>query len=97
MESLSVRVRNPFALRESLQIALEVSWPDLDPDRVGSLRTFVSVIPALIQPTALEVAPGVREGLLSAVAYFRRSRTYHWLREDLCQALRDLEQGLKQE
>lgn len=95
MEGLSIRVRNPFTLRESLLVALEVAWPDLPPDRVTCLRAFIAGIPALIHPTEVVVDAAQREGLLACTAYFRPSRTSHWFREDLGQALVDLERDLK--
>lgn len=95
MERLSVRIRNPFALKESLQVALEVAWPDMAPDRVATLRRFLRGVPSVVQPTALAIEPGTREGILCCAAYFRQSRAWYWLREDLCQAIMDLERELK--
>jgi TPP-dependent trihydroxycyclohexane-1,2-dione (THcHDO) dehydratase len=94
MESLSVRVRNPFALREALQVALEVTWPDLPSEQVASLRSFTRVIPAQVGPAALSVGGDVQVGVLSCAGHFRQSRTWYWLREDLCQAFTELEKDL---
>lgn len=95
MEGLSVRVRNPFALRESLQIALEVAWPDLPPEGVTSLRTFLGRLPTRIQPVAVPVASEDRQALLACAAHFRQSRTSHWLREDFGHAMAELERELQ--
>lgn len=95
LESLSVRVRNPFALRESLQIALEVAWPDLPPGAVCVIKSFLEKIPTRIQPIALPIDGGARQTILACSAHFRQSRTAHWLREDFVQALRDLERELQ--
>lgn len=86
-----VPVRNPFALRECLEVALEVTWPDVGQDQLACLRTLVRAIPAKIGAAHLCVGPGEREALLACVAFFRRSRTFYWLRSDLSDALSDLE------
>lgn len=94
MESLSVRVKNPFALRESLQVALEVSWADLPAEQVSDLKRFIGAVPAHVEATAVSVSPAERIGLKACAAYFRQSRTWYWLREDLSEALAELEREL---
>ncbi len=95
MESLSVRVRNPFALKESLQVALEVAWPDLPPDRVCHVRAFLGQVPTLIHPVTLQVGRLERLALLACSRYFLQSRTAYWLREDFITAIRELERELQ--
>lgn len=90
-----MRVQNPFALRESLQVALEVAWPDMPPDEVYGLRSFTCEIPARVSPIALQVGTADRDGLLTCTGHFRQSRTWFWLREDLCDALCELERELR--
>ena len=90
-----VPVRNPFALRESLEVALEVTWPDVGETQVSCLRALVRVIPAGVGAACLPVGACESEALLACVAHFRRSRTYYWLRSDLSDALADLEHQLR--
>lgn len=95
MESVSVKVLNPFALKESLLVALEVAWPDMDREAVSAVRGFLSHVPSSVRPAEIAVGQSEREGLLACSAYFQRSRTWHWMREDLVQALYDLFVELK--
>lgn len=97
MENLTVSVRNPYALREALTVALEVAWPDLAPEVPPGIRTCIAYIPAVIIPQEMHMDTGHRDAFLACISYFRRSRTYHWLREDFCDALRDLEKCLRGE
>lgn len=90
-----MRVQNPFALRESLQVALEVAWSDMPADELFGLRRFTREIPSCVSPTALKVGTMDRDGLLTCTAHFRQSRTWFWLREDLCEALCELERELR--
>ncbi len=72
MEQLSVRVRNPSALRESLQVALEVVWPDLSPEHASCVRRFAKSVPAQVAPASVAVSSREREGLLTCAAYFKQ-------------------------
>ncbi|MDB4898077.1 MAG: hypothetical protein JWN15_4339 [Firmicutes bacterium] len=94
MESLSIRIRNPFALREALQVALEVAWPDLPPEEVACLRQFTKLVPAQVGPAAIAVAADVQRSLHACSGHLRQSRTWYWMREDLCQAFNELEKDL---
>lgn len=94
MESLSIRIRNPFALREALQVALEVAWPDLPPEQVTCLKQFARHVPAQVGPAAVAVDAAVQRSLLSCSGHVRQSRTWYWMREDLCQAFNEFEKDL---
>ena len=95
MDGVQVPVRNPFALRECLEVALEVTWPDVGRDQAACLRALVKAIPVKIGSAELALGPGERNALLACAAHFRRSRTWYWLRADLCEALSEVEQQLK--
>ena len=95
MDVISVPVRNPFALRECLEVALEVTWPDLGTEQVGCLRSLVRGIPCTVTAAELPVGPCEREALLACATHFRRSRTWYWLRSDLGDALTDLARQLQ--
>lgn len=91
----TVPVRNPFALRECLEVALEVTWPDVGREQAECLRCLVGAIPCKVAAAELPVGPSERDALLACAAHFRRSRTWYWLRPDLCEALTDLEHQLQ--
>lgn len=95
MDVISVVMRNPFALRECLEVALEVTWPDLGTEQVACLRSLVRGIPCTVAAVELSVGPCEREVLLACATHFRRSRTCYWLRSDLGDALTDLAQQLQ--
>lgn len=95
MSTLSVRVRNPFVLRGSLEVVLEVARMDLANAEIERIRGLLLSIPNSVRPTELEIPlPGARAALL-AVRYFNQSRTLHWLREEMVSALMDLERALE--
>ena len=89
-----MQVRNPFALREALQIVLEVTWPDLPPDQVDAIRAQVGALPTRIHAARWTLSPAAREALRSSLARFNQSRASYWLREDLSEALQDLKTQL---
>lgn len=95
MDGTRVPIRNPFALRECLEVALEVTWPDVAQEQAACLRSLVREIPVRVGAAQVSLGPGEREALLACAAHFRRSRTFYWLRADLCEALADLEHQLK--
>lgn len=94
MEPLVMKIKNPFALLSSLQVALEVAWPDMSPEQLKHLRRFTETIPTQIGPAPLAVCAAERESLLACASCFRRSRTWYWLREDLSEAVVELEREL---
>lgn len=94
MNETEVHVQNPFALRESLQIVLEVVWTDLPPRWVPRLRSFVHLLPDSTLPQPIAVGEEEREGLSRCLVLFHQSRTSHWLRNDLSRAVADLEVAL---
>lgn len=94
VDAATVPVRNPFALRECLEVALEVTWPDMGPDQRDCLRTLVRAIPCKVAAAALPIGRCEREALLACAAHFRGSRTWYWLRSDLSEALSDLAEQL---
>lgn len=95
MNRCSISVQNPFALRESLQIVLEVVWPDLPPKAVPRLRSFVHRLPISILPADIPIAEEEIEGLLLCSSLFRQSRTARWLPGDLVQVMSEFERALE--
>ncbi|MDF2629236.1 MAG: hypothetical protein K0R39_3067 [Symbiobacteriaceae bacterium] len=95
MDAAQVSVRNPFAFRECLEVALEVTWPDVAQEQADALRTLLRAIPCKVAAAQLPMGPCERQALLACGAHFRRSRTWYWLRSDLSEAWTDMEHQLQ--
>lgn len=68
MSTLSVRVRNPFVLRGSLEVVLEVARMDLANAEIEQIRGLLLSIPNSVRPTELEIPlPGARAALLAVI------------------------------
>ncbi len=95
MSTLSVRVRNPFVLRGSLEVVLEVARMDLANAEIEEIRGLLGAIPNSVRPAELQIPLPAAQAALLAVRYFHHSRTRHWLREEMVGALLDLERALE--
>lgn len=95
MSTLSVRVRNPFVLKGSLEVVLEVARMDLANAEIEEIRGLLVAIPNSVRPAELEIPLAGAHAALLAVRYFNQSRTRHWLREEMVNALLDLERALE--
>jgi len=95
MSTLSVRVRNPFVLKGSLEVVLEVARMDLANAEIEEIRGLLVSIPNSVRPAELEISLSGARAALLAVRYFGQSRTRHWLREEMVSALNDLERALE--
>jgi len=94
MSTMTVRVANPFLLRGSLEVALEVARMDLAIAEVEAVRGFLTTLPHSVRPADLSIAAHEARAVLLAIRYFAHSRTRYWLREEMVAALRDLERAL---
>jgi predicted dinucleotide-binding enzyme len=94
MSTLSVRVGNPFMLKGSLEVVLEVARMDLANAEIEEIRSLLATIPNSVRPSELAIAVPRARILLLAVRYFAHSRTRYWLREDMAGALLELERAL---
>jgi hypothetical protein len=95
IKSLSLRIANPFSLRESLLIALEVTWPDMAPDKVELVKRFAVGLPRQVGPTAAAIDVEEQRALLTCTGHFRQRRSWYWLREDLGEAVTAMERQLR--
>ena len=96
MSTLSVRVRNPFVLRGSLEVVLEVARMDLANAEIEEIRASLAAIPNSVRPTELQIPlPGGAAPHCWRSATSNQSRTRHWLREEMVSALLDLERALE--
>src|SRR5690606_21929410 len=55
MSTLSVRVRNPFVLKGSLEVVLEVARMDLANAEIEQIRGLLVAIPNSVRPAELEI------------------------------------------
>ena len=94
MSTLSVRVGNPFMLKGSLEVVLEVARMDLANAEIEEIRSLLASIPNSVRPAELAIAIPRARIVLLAVRYFAHSRTRYWLREDMAHALMDLERAV---
>ncbi|MBP2019841.1 hypothetical protein J2Z79_003283 [Symbiobacterium terraclitae] len=94
MSTLSVRVANPFLLKGSLEVALEVARMDLAVAEVEAVRDLLVTLPHTVRPADLHLALPQARAVLLALRYFAHSRTRYWLREEMVSALRELERTL---
>lgn len=95
MSTLSVRVRNPFVLKGSLEVVLDVARMDLANAEIEEIRGLLVAIPNSVRPAELEIPLAGAHAALLAVRYFNQSRTRHWLREEMLSALAELERALE--
>lgn len=94
MSTLSVRVANPFMLKGSLEVVLEVARMDLANAEIEEIRSLLATIPNSVRPSELSIPISRARATLLAVRYFAHSRTRYWLREDMASALLELERAL---
>jgi hypothetical protein len=94
MENRPVPVRNAFTLREGLEVALEVTWPDLGPEQGEALRALTRNLPVQVAAVEVTFRPQDEEAFLACMGRFKGSRTWYWLRSDLSEALTEAEQHL---
>lgn len=89
-EALTVQIKNPFALREALLVALEVSWPDLPAEQASNVKALIGTVPCQNRAMEIHLHPIRQAALLACAGYFRNTKTCQWLREDLRAALVEL-------
>lgn len=89
-ETLTVRISNPFALREALLVALEATWPDLSSEQASTLKDFTLGIPSQTAPKKIPLLRTEQTALLGLAGYFRSTATCRWMQSTLHVALSDL-------
>ena len=94
MSTLTVKVANPFVLKGSLEVALEVARMDLAIAEIEAVRDLLATVPNSVRPAELAMDLPQARAVLLAIRYFAHSRTRFWLREEMVGALRELEAGL---
>jgi hypothetical protein len=80
-------IKDPLCFKASISISLEV----LSHYDNGLLREFVESIPSTVGRARLETSPEVEGSLRRCMSEFKKTKTYHWLREDFKNALYDIE------
>jgi hypothetical protein len=80
-------IKDPLCFKASISISLEV----LSQYDNGLLREYVESIPGTVERVRMETSTEVEERLKSCVNEFKKTQTYHWLREDFKNALYDIE------
>ncbi|KGM46073.1 hypothetical protein P9D43_28925 [Neobacillus niacini] len=80
-------IKDPLSFKASIDISLEVLSEFAD----GLLKEFVDSIPSSVDRVSLETTSEVEESLKFCLVKFKETKTYHWLREDLKNALYDIE------
>jgi hypothetical protein len=90
-------MKNPFALRESLKIAVEVSYPLLVPTPHKSLNSIINRIPNILNESSIQLSKSEMNLLRTCLERFRNTNTFRWVRPDFIEAVIDAEKQLKKE
>ncbi|WP_404347879.1 hypothetical protein LG311_19020 [Sutcliffiella horikoshii] len=87
MIQLELKVKDVYALKESLKVAHEVTYSDLSFFQNEAIRSFTKNITS-DSPIVL-IYPNLKEDLIICLNIFKTSRTWHWLKEDFKNAVND--------
>lgn len=87
MIQLELKVKDVYALKESLKVAHEVTYSDLSYFQNEAIKSFTKNITS-DNPIVL-LYPGLKEDLIICLNIFKTSRTWHWLKEDFKNAVND--------
>lgn len=88
-------IRHPFLLAEGLNIAAEVTEAKMTAEQSGRLSRLIDKLKhgGTIEQRAFD--SGSLLDLLHCIDLFRQSRTWHWLRSDLVDALSEFERAVR--
>ncbi|WP_342515532.1 hypothetical protein [Sutcliffiella sp. FSL R7-0096] len=87
MMQLELKVRDVYALKESLKVAHEVTYSDLSFFQNQAIRSFTKNISS--DNIKMKLSPSLRKDLILCLNIFKSSRTWHWLKEDFKNAVDD--------
>jgi len=88
---VQVYVNSPSSLKIGLSVALEATSKALAPQSVENLRKFSKNIPDEAQGYALEISKYTAANFIECVENFKHTMTFKSIREDLRDALVNLE------
>lgn len=86
-----INLPSSFFLKESIRIALEISFPDISLKQSEQIRDFIN---SLSCNNNVSITKETKESLLFSIRYLKCSSTWSWLREDLRNEIIDLEKQL---
>lgn len=87
MIQLELKVRDIYALKESLKVAHEVTYSDLSFFQNEAIKCFTKDISS--DNSMMQLSPGLKEDLIICLNIFKTSRTWHWLKEDFKVSIED--------
>ncbi len=90
-----VHVHNVFLFRECLIVTLEVSRYDLGALQVERLQCFIHDLASEDTTSTIRIPDYIQADLLQCMDYFKKSRTWRWIRADFRHIIFHLERCLK--
>jgi hypothetical protein len=83
-----LHIKDPLCFKESISISLEALSSISE---FNHLREFVGTVPSTVSRTSVDTSKEIGESLLRCIDNFKKTKTYHYLREDFKNALYDIE------